>query len=45
MLIVHEKGSAVVGTYGFEIAEQKAVESNMASRSQGFPLVVKVEEE
>jgi ATP-dependent Clp protease adaptor protein ClpS len=45
MLIVHEKGSVVVGTYGFEIAEQKAVESNMASRERGFPLVVKVEEE
>ena len=44
MLIVHEKGSAVVGTYSFEIAEQKAVEANSASRSQGFPLVVKVEE-
>ena len=45
MLIVHEKGSAVVGTYSFEIAEQKAVESNMASRERGFPLAVKVEEE
>lgn len=44
MLIVHEKGSAVVGTYSFEIAEQKAVESNNASRGQGFPLQVKVEE-
>jgi len=45
MLIVHEKGSAVVGTYSFEIAEQKAVEANSASRAQGFPLVVRVEEE
>ncbi len=45
MLIVHDKGSAVVGTYSFEIAEQKAVEANSASRAQGFPLVVKVEEE
>lgn len=44
MLIVHEKGSAVVGTYSFEIAEQKAVESNNASRGRGFPLQVKVEE-
>ena len=44
MLIVHEKGSAVVGTYSFEIAEQKAVESNNASRGQGYPLQVKVEE-
>ena len=44
-LIVHEKGSAVVGTYNFEIAEQKAVEANSASREHGFPLAVKVEQQ
>jgi len=44
-IIVHEKGSAVVGTYNFEIAEQKAVEANHASREHGFPLVVKVEQQ
>jgi len=44
-LIVHEKGSAVVGTYSYEIAEQKAIEANSASREHGFPLAVKVEQQ
>ena len=44
-LIVHEKGSAVVGTYSFEIAEQKAIEANGASRENGFPLAVRVEQQ
>lgn len=44
-LIVHEKGKAVVGTYSYEIAEQKAVEANVASRERGFPLTIKVEAE
>ena len=45
MLTVHNEGSAVVGTYKYEIAEQKAVETVNASRNQGFPLTCKVEEE
>jgi ATP-dependent Clp protease adaptor protein ClpS len=45
MMIVHTKGSAIVGTYSYEIAEQKAVEANGASREHGFPLAVKVEQE
>jgi ATP-dependent Clp protease adaptor protein ClpS len=44
-LIVHEKGSAVVGTYSYEIAEQKAIEANGSSREHGFPLAVKVEQQ
>jgi ATP-dependent Clp protease adaptor protein ClpS len=42
---IHLEGSAVVGTYKFEIAEQKAVETTNQSRNHGFPLVVKLEEE
>ena len=42
---IHTEGSAVVGTYKYEIAEQKAVETINASRNSGFPLVCKVEEE
>jgi ATP-dependent Clp protease adapter protein ClpS len=42
---VHEKGSAVVGTYSYEIAEQKAIEANGSSREHGFPLAVKVEQQ
>jgi ATP-dependent Clp protease adaptor protein ClpS len=45
MLSIHNDGSAVVGTYKYEIAEQKAVETINASRNSGFPLVCKVEEE
>ena len=42
---IHEKGSAVVGVYVFEIAEQKAVECTKISREQGFPLQVAIEKE
>lgn len=43
-MTIHTKGSAVVGTYVFEIAEQKSVEATQASRSNGFPLQIKLEE-
>ena|SRR5210317_278140 len=43
-LKIHHEGSACVGTYTFEIAEQKTIESINLSRGQGFPLNVKVEE-
>jgi len=42
---IHNDGSAVVGTYKYEIAEQKGTEAVNASRNHGFPLQVKVEEE
>lgn len=42
---IHNDGSAVVGTYLYEIAEQKGVEAVNASRNHGFPLVLKVEAE
>ena len=42
---IHTEGSAVVGTYKYEIAEQKSVEAVSASRNNGFPLNLKVEEE
>jgi ATP-dependent Clp protease adaptor protein ClpS len=45
MLAIHNDGSAIVGTYKYEIAEQKAVETVSVSRNNGFPLVCKVEEE
>ena len=41
---IHTEGSAVVGTYKYEIAEQKSVEAVNASRNHGFPLALKVEE-
>lgn len=41
---IHTEDSAVVGTYAYEIAEQKSVEAVNASRNNGFPLQLKVEE-
>ena len=45
MLTVHHDGSAVVGVYNYEIAEQKGVESTILARNNGFPLQVKIEKE
>ena len=44
-MAIHNDGSAVVGTYKYEIAEQKSIEAVSASREHGFPLNLKVEEE
>lgn len=44
-LNIHEKGSDIAGTYSFEIAEVKAVETTNLARANGFPLQVKLEEE
>lgn len=44
-LTIHNDGSAVVGIYTFEIAEQKATEATIVSREQGFPLQIKVDVE
>ena len=43
-MTIHNDDSAVVGTYKYEIAEQKSVEAVSASRNHGFPLQLKVEE-
>jgi ATP-dependent Clp protease adaptor protein ClpS len=42
---IHEEGSGVVGTYSYEIAEQKSLEATGLSRDNGFPLRVKIEED
>jgi len=44
-LQIHTEGSSTVGIYTYEVAEQKAVEATTASREQGYPLQIKVEEE
>ena len=44
-LKVHNEGSAVVGIYTFEIAEQKGVEATNVARAAGFPLQIKVDPE
>lgn len=40
---IHEHGSAVVAVLPYEIAEQLGIEVTLDARSQGFPLLVKVE--
>lgn len=42
MLAVHEQGQAVVATYHYELAEQKALECTYRARQNGYPLDVKV---
>jgi len=44
-LKVHNEGSAVVGIYSFEIAEQKGVEATHVARQAGFPLQIKIDPE
>lgn len=44
-LRIHNEGSAVVGSYVYEIAEQKTVEASVLSKQHGFPLQLRVEKE
>jgi ATP-dependent Clp protease adaptor protein ClpS len=44
-LEVHNKGAGVAGIFPYEIAEQKGVESTLLARQNGWPLVIRVEEE
>lgn len=40
---IHSEGSAVVAVLPYEIAEQKGSEVTLDARSQGYPLLVKLE--
>ena len=42
---IHNQGSGVAGIYTYEIAEQKVMEATTASRQQGYPLKITLEEE
>jgi ATP-dependent Clp protease adaptor protein ClpS len=44
-LDVHTKGSAVAGTFSYEVAEQKAIDATNLARASGYPLITKVEPE
>lgn len=44
-LAVHNDGSAVVGVYSFEIAEQKTAEAISLSRAHNFPLQIKIDQD
>lgn len=43
MLEVHEKGRSIAGTYSYEVAEQKCVETITDARRNQFPLDVTLE--
>mgnify|MGYP001274810033 FL=1 len=42
---VHEKGRGIAGTYSYEVAEQKCMETITQARSNAYPLDVIIEEE
>jgi ATP-dependent Clp protease adaptor protein ClpS len=42
---IHNTGSAIAGTYIYEIAEQRGLEATQLSRANGFPLRIQVEQE
>ena len=44
-LKIHTQGSAVAGTYSYEVAEQKSVDGTNLARAHGYPLIIKVEPE
>lgn len=44
-LEIHNTGSAVVGMYIHEIAEQKGIEATNISRQNGHPLMVTIEKD
>tara|TARA_B100001057_G_C22482342_1_gene806944 strand:- start:128 stop:427 length:300 start_codon:yes stop_codon:yes gene_type:complete len=44
MIEIHNKGREVVGSYSFEVAEQKCVETTTIARRNNYPLEVTIEE-
>jgi len=44
-LQIHTEGSAIVGVYTYELAEQKSIEATTMARATGFPLQIRVEKE
>lgn len=44
MLKVHHEGSAVIGTYSFDMAMSKAQKATAMARREGFPLKIIVEQ-
>ncbi len=43
MLCIHEQGSAVVGTYSYDIANTKVTQVHASAQKEGYPLICSVE--
>lgn len=41
---IHDNGRGIVGTYGYEVAEQKKTDAMSLARQNGYPLEVILEE-
>jgi ATP-dependent Clp protease adaptor protein ClpS len=44
-IAIHHEGKGIAGIYNYEVAEQKVHEATTISRTNGFPLSLKIEEE
>jgi ATP-dependent Clp protease adaptor protein ClpS len=44
-LSIHNTGSAVAGIFSYEVAEQKGIDATNLARTNGYPLIIKVEPE
>ena len=42
-MMIQEKGYGVVGSYIFEVGEQKGIETTLLARQESYPLQVKVQ--
>jgi ATP-dependent Clp protease adaptor protein ClpS len=42
---IHNSGSAVAGVYSHEVAEQKSIDATNLARANGYPLIIKVEQD
>ena len=42
---IHKNGKGIAGSYPYEIAEQKGIETTVLARDNGYPLQVKVQKQ
>jgi ATP-dependent Clp protease adaptor protein ClpS len=42
---IHEHGKGIVGSYIFEVAEQKGIETTLLARNEGHPLQIKIQKQ
>ena len=42
---IHEHGKGIVGSYVFEVAEQKGIETTLLARQEGYPLQIKIQKQ